>query len=244
MDDLKVSEKVKPVEVSKFDRTVELHNSIRVAEGKSALSQEEFASAILAGLQKRPHWVRILLRNVALLMAVLFLAGCSILPLKPGSASIESDSDGRKVIQVHQSQNPKNDTVQDYKRVVDSNGVTTEEVHTKIGAAQKDLAREMTAKLGSLRPVMWVGIFVLLFGIGSFHPYLRAIVGSVTTSVIIVVAGLGMIVLPSLIVGNEILILGVGVGAVVLYWFSHRHGKLQGLVDANKNGVDDREEKL
>jgi len=166
------------------------------------------------------------------------LCGCSLMPLKPGKASILTESG--KVISVQQSQNPKNDTVQDYKRVTDSSGATTEEVHTKIGAAQKDVAREMAAKLGSLRPVMWVGILVLLFGIASFHPYLRVIVGSVTTSVIIVVAGLGMIVLPSLIVGNEILILGVGVGAIVLYWFSHRHGKLQGLVDANKDGIDDR----
>jgi hypothetical protein len=73
---------------------------------------------------------------------------------------------------------------------------------------------------------------------------LRHIVGSVTTSVIIVVAGLGMIVLPSLIVGNELLILGAGVGAVVLYWFSHRHGKLQGIIDANKDGIDDRNQDI
>jgi len=175
----------------------------------------------------------------ASLLIAASLCGC-MMPLKPGSSSFVRP-DGSAVT-VHQSENPKTDTTQDYKRVTDSQGVVTEEVHTKIGAAQKDVAREMTAKLGSLRPVMWVGILVLLFGIASFHPYLRAIVGSVTTSVIIVVAGLGMIVLPSLIVGNEILILGVGVGAVVLYWFSHRHGKLQGFVDANRDGIDDRKQ--
>jgi hypothetical protein len=54
------------------------------------------------------------------------------------------------------------------------------------------------------------------------------------------VAGVALIALPSLIVGNELLILCVGVGAVGLYFFSHRHGKLQGFVDANKDGIDDR----
>jgi hypothetical protein len=49
-------------------------------------------------------------------------------------------------------------------------------------------------------------------------------------------------VLPTLIVGNEILIMG-GVGVAVGGWFlAHRHGKLRGLLDANKNGVDDRVE--
>jgi len=175
---------------------------------------------------------------LASILAVVLLTGCTM-PLKPGKSSVITN---HGQVTVQQSENPKAETVQDYKRTTDKNGVVTEEVHTVIGAAQKDVAREMAAKLGSLRPVMWVGILVLLFGIASFHPYLRAIVGSVTTSVIIVVAGLGMIVLPSVIVGNEILILGAGVGAIVLYWFSHRHGKLQGLVDANKDGIDDRKQ--
>ncbi len=46
-------------------------------------------------------------------------------------------------------------------------------------------------------------------------------------------------VLPTLVVGNELLIL-CGVGVAVGGWFvAHRHGQLRGLVDANKNGVDD-----
>ena len=41
---------------------------------------------------------------------------------------------------------------------------------------------------------------------------------------------------------GEVVILG-GVGVAVGGWFlAHRHGRLQGLVDANKNGVDDRVE--
>jgi hypothetical protein len=45
------------------------------------------------------------------------------------------------------------------------------------------------------------------------------------------------------VVGNELLILA-GVAAAVGLWFlAHRHGRLQGFVDANRNGVDDRLER-
>lgn len=178
----------------------------------------------------------------ASLLLAASLCGC-MMPLKPGSSTFVRP-DGSKVT-VHQSENPKTDTVQNYKRTTDAQGVVTEEVNTKIGAAQKDIAREMQAKLGSLRPVMWVGILVFLFGASSFvWPYTKVIVGSVTASAVITGAGLAMIVLPTMIVGNEILILCVAVGAAALYWFSHRYGKLRGFVDANKNGIDDRNEKL
>lgn len=182
-------------------------------------------------------------KAIAGCLLALALVGCSSIPLRPGRAAIKTESG--QVISVRQSQNPLNETTQDYKRVTDHDAkVTTEEVHTKIGAAQKDTAREMAAKLGSLRPVMWVGILLFLFGASSFvWPITKAIVGgSITTSAVITGAGLSMIVLPSLIVGNELLILGGGAGVAALYWFSHRHGKLQGIVDANKNGVDDRKE--
>jgi hypothetical protein len=49
-----------------------------------------------------------------------------------------------------------------------------------------------------------------------------------------------LVVLPTLVVGNELFIL-VGAGAAVGVWFfAHRHGQLRGLVDANKNGVTDQ----
>jgi hypothetical protein len=44
--------------------------------------------------------------------------------------------------------------------------------------------------------------------------------------------------LPSLIVGNELLILG-GFSAAVGVWFvAHRHGQLRGLVDAGKPEIE------
>jgi hypothetical protein len=121
----------------------------------------------------------------------------------------------------------------------------TEKAGTIIGAAQKDTARELTAKLSSLKGIVWLGAALFVFGLASmFYPPLRAVIGSVTTSMAIAGGGVALMVLPSLVVGNELLILG-GVAVVIGAWFlAHRHGRLRGFVDANRNGVDDRLEKV
>jgi hypothetical protein len=105
---------------------------------------------------------------------------------------------------------------------------------TELGAAQKDTARELGAKLASLKAIVWIGVALFIFGLASFAwPPLRAIIGSVTTSAAITLGGIALMVLPTLIVGNELLILG-GVGLAVGAWFiAHRHGELRGLVNAN-----------
>lgn len=159
-------------------------------------------------------------------LLVLILAGCAG-PLKPGSASFVSHSGSTGILK--QSENPKNESKQVYKRTEETkDGKTIEEVSTTIGASQKDTAREFGAKLASLRGIVWLGALVFLFGATSaFYPPLKVLVGgSVTTSVVIAAAGLALIILPTLIVGNELLILGVCAGAAVLYWFAHRHGSV------------------
>ena len=105
---------------------------------------------------------------------------------------------------------------------------------TELGAAQKDTARELGAKLSSLKGIVWLGAGLFVFGLASmFYPPLRAIIGSVTTSMAITGGGVALIVLPSLVVGNELLILG-GVAVVVGAWFlAHRHGKLRGVVEGS-----------
>lgn len=112
---------------------------------------------------------------------------------------------------------------------------------TELGAAQKDMARELGAKLSSLKGIVWVGVVMFLFGLASiFYPPLKLLIGSVTTSAAITIGGLALMVLPTLIVGNKLLILG-GVSIAVGGWFlAHRHGQLRGFIDANKNGLDDR----
>ena len=117
----------------------------------------------------------------------------------------------------------------------------TEKAETVIGAAQKDTVREIGAKMSSLKGIVWLGAGLFVFGLASLvWPPLRAIIGSVTTSLAISAGGIALMVLPSLVVGNELLILG-GVALAVGAWFlAHRHGRLRGMVDANKNGVGDR----
>ena len=80
---------------------------------------------------------------------------------------------------------------------------------TELGAAQKDGARELGARLASLRGVTWAGLALFVFGLASLvWPPLKAMIGSVTTSAAIVLGGLALLILPTLIVGNELLILG------------------------------------
>lgn len=173
----------------------------------------------------------------AILLAASLLTGCAFHRQKGGSNTVRHE--GSEIV-LQQSENPKDASTQEIERIVEHGNVkTTERVKTRIGAAQKDYVAETAAKLASMRPVMYVGILLVLFGLASlFWPLLKMIVGSTTTSVMCVVAGGALIVLPSLVVGNEILILCVGVGAVALYWFSHRHGELRGAIrglDANSN---------
>jgi hypothetical protein len=107
---------------------------------------------------------------------------------------------------------------------------------TELGAAQKDTARELSAKLASLKGIVWAGVVLFLFGLATlFYPPLKLLIGSVTTSAAICAGGLALMILPSLIVGNELLILA-GVAAAVGLWFlAHRHGQLRGMVDTKSS---------
>ena len=201
-------------------------------------------------------------------MFSLLLCGCSTQPLRGGNATT-SQSAGRTVQTLGQGENAAAVSRQDQETVRTrsytlptgsrlesgpTNGATVvvsapmpvierEETRakTELGAAQKDTARELGAKLASLKGIVWVGVVMFVFGLASmFYPPLKLLIGSVTTSAAICAGGLALMVLPTLVVGNELLILA-GVAAAVGLWFlAHRHGRLQGFVDANKDGVDDR----
>jgi hypothetical protein len=108
----------------------------------------------------------------------------------------------------------------------------------ELGAAQKDTARELGAKLSSLKGIVWVGVGLFVFGLASLvYPPLKVVIGSVTTSAALMLGGVALMVLPTLVVGNELLILGV-VGLAVGGWFlAHRHGQLKGEVSSLKSKV-------
>ncbi|MEI6077076.1 MAG: hypothetical protein WCS94_15960 [Verrucomicrobiota bacterium] len=117
----------------------------------------------------------------------------------------------------------------------------TQEVKTR--AAQKDTARELGAKLASLRGIVWVGVVLFLLGLATlFYPPLKLIVGSVTTSCAMIGGGLALMILPSMVVGNELLILGCVLGVVAVWFFAYRHGNLRGLVAASQKTTEDLED--
>ena len=45
-------------------------------------------------------------------------------------------------------------------------------------------------------------------------------------------------ILPTLVVGNELWILGGVASAIGLWFLAHRHGELRGLVNGTKNELD------
>jgi len=200
---------------------------------------------------------KLILIDVAVIASAMFLCGCNMAPLKGGRATtsgvigqtvVQGDNPAQASRQDQETVKTRSYTVPAGSRLVSSSNqmvvvsapmpvVEHEETRakTELGAAQKDTAREFGAKLASLKGIVWVGVVLFMFGLATlFYPPLQAIIGSVTTSVALLVGGIALMVLPSLIVGNELLIL-CGVGAAVVVWFfAHRHGQLRGLVDSVK----------
>jgi hypothetical protein len=171
---------------------------------------------------------------------IVLLCGCYNLPPQKGGTADSAQG------KVQQGENPNQATTQKWKRTERYQGTNiverVTESDTNLGSSWKDTAREWAAKLKSMRGVMWVGVGLIVLGLASLTPYVQTFLRSVTTSFIVVAGGVAMTILPTLIVGHEVLILcGIG-GAVALYFFAHRHGHLQGFVDANKDGIDDREQ--
>jgi hypothetical protein len=214
---------------------------------------------------------KLVLINMAVITVTGFMVGCAMAPLKGGKATTLNKPNQGIEQSVQQGENPaqvsrqnqetvrtKTYTVPAGSQLVSASNqvvvvsapmavVEHEETraNTELGAAQKDTARELTAKLASLKGIVWVGVALFLFGLATlFYPPLKLLVGSLTTSVAIIVGGLALMVLPTLIVGNELLILAGVASAVGLWFFAHRHGQLRGLVDAAEAAVDDVSKKV
>jgi hypothetical protein len=214
---------------------------------------------------------KFMLIDFAVIAVVGLLSGCAMAPLKGGKATMANRPGGVIEQTVVQSDNPAQVSRQDQEtvktrsytvpagsRLVSTSNqvvvvstpmlvVEHEETRakTELGAAQKDTARELSAKLASLKGIVWVGVALFLFGLATlFYPPLKLLVGSVTTSAAICAGGLALMVLPTLIVGNELLILAGVASAVGLWFLAHRHGQLRGLVDAAKVAVDEPANKV
>lgn len=150
------------------------------------------------------------------------LTSCAFRPQRPGWSWFRTPEGA--IVGLEQSENPKDKSTARYEKT--EHGY---KIESSIGGAQKDTAREVAAKLSSLKGIVWLGGFVFLFGLASlFYPPLKLIIGSTTTSAAIAAGGLALIVLPTLVVGNELLIFGGVAGAIGLWFLAHRHGKTRG----------------
>jgi hypothetical protein len=115
-----------------------------------------------------------------------------------------------------------------------------ERTSTTIGAAQKDESRTIAAKLASIRPVQYVGILLVLAALAMFHPVVKAVTASTTLQIVTGAVGMLLLFAPLVIVGNEHLLLIAGIALPAIWFVVHRHGRLQGFIDANQDGIDDR----
>ena len=147
-------------------------------------------------------------------MFSLLLCGCATQPLKGGKATTRRPGSIEQTLM--QSDNPSQASRQDQETVRTrsytvptgsrmQNGtnavvvvsapmpvIEREETRakTELGAAQKDTARELGAKLASLKGIVWVGVVMFVFGLASmFYPPIKLLIGSVTTSAAITIGG-------------------------------------------------------
>jgi hypothetical protein len=208
-----------------------------------------------------------IMKGAILVLALGILVGCvSPAPLKGGKASTRQSA-GSTVQTMSQGDNAaavsrqhqevvrvKSYTIPAGSEMLEAGAVTNvvvvaapmpvverEETRakTELGPAQKDTAGELGAKLAGLKGVVWVGLALFVFGLGTlFYPPLKMLIGSVTTSAAICAGGLALMVLPSLVVGNELWILAGVATAVGLWFLAHRHGRLRGLNDAAKASLE------
>ncbi|MGH7992915.1 MAG: hypothetical protein ACREDQ_05325 [Limisphaerales bacterium] len=204
---------------------------------------------------------KLVLSQIVIVACLGLLSGCAMAPLKGGRATttgvieqtvVQSENPAQVSRQEQETLKTRSYTMPAGSRLVSTSNqvivvsapmsvVEHEETRakTELGAAQKDTARELGAKLASLKGVVWVGLLMFIFGLASiFYPPLQAIIGSVTTSAAILAGGVALMILPSLVVGNELWILAGVATAVGLWFLAHRHGQLRGLVDAAKNAIE------
>ncbi|HEV2436498.1 MAG TPA: hypothetical protein VG077_10910, partial [Verrucomicrobiae bacterium] len=143
---------------------------------------------------------KIMLINFTVIAAVGLLSGCAMAPLKGGRATTagvieQSVAQGENPAQVSRQDQEtvkiRTYTVPAGSRLMSTSNqvvvvsapmpvVEHEETRakTELGAAQKDTARELGAKLASLKGIMWVGVALFLFGLATlFYPPLQALIG-------------------------------------------------------------------
>lgn len=194
--------------------------------------------------------------DIAVWLSLLILAGCGyVTPQKPGKSAVKlapvnSEPNGKPVqlastYELVQPENPATPATQTIERTHERveaprtptvqgepprpvvTDRTVEKVQTVIGAAQKDTARELGARLASLRSVQWVGIFLILAAVAMLHPFIFAFTMSRTLQAVTGATGLVLVILPTLVASNPMLFSAaalVGVAIPLVWFIAHRHG--------------------
>lgn len=110
-----------------------------------------------------------------------------------------------------------------------------EKTGTTLGAAHRDDSRTVAAKLASFRPVQLMGVGILLAAAAMFHPVVRKLAGA-GKEFQLAAAGIGAAFVfgPAVVVGNEKLLLVVGLASLVFAWLLSRLGYKSGALDALK----------
>ncbi len=203
----------------------------------------------------RENW-KVLLLFVAFVALLVFVGGCAQTPLRGGRAlagpGIEIAQPQNPAAASEQTRSltnsvelvlPAGSIIRPRDPVTSSNLpveiLTTrpvtlrqssgETVGQSIGAAQKDMGREIAARMSAMRPVMWVGIGLLLLSVSMFHPVVFVALGaSRSVQMAAAVAGVVMIAAPSVLAGHERLVLFGGLAGVAGYWWVRRYGEKDG----------------
>lgn len=108
---------------------------------------------------------------------------------------------------------------------------STEKNMAQIGASQKDTARDISAKLASMRPVQILGGILVLCALAMFYPPIALITASRTLQAVTGAVGVALLFLPVIVVGHEGILIAAGIGIPAIWFFAHRHGTMSQLAE-------------
>lgn len=112
---------------------------------------------------------------------------------------------------------------------------TVEVIEQTLGPALQDPTARLRASAAALRPVQLAGLGLMFLGFAVLAvPWLRAFVGSGTTTMALLGGGFAMALSPSLVPGRETLVGAAILVAIGLWWLAHRHGELRGRVSKRR----------
>jgi len=106
-------------------------------------------------------------------------------------------------------------------------------VEQEVGAAQRDLSKIIAEKAKATRPIVWTGIALIILGLIQVHPVVFAFFGSSRSfQFFCFLIGTILAFSPSLVIGNEKLIIFIAVGFIAIWWLARRYGEKDGLLRA------------